>query len=401
MSAMETTAGIEDRTADDPVGGASFVGGVSIAGRASIVGGASVTVVGAGGNIGSHLGAHLARMPGIRRLTLVDRDVYEERNLTSQDITWNDVGRAKAMVQARRLRRINRTLTVEAIVDTVENVPLGLLRADVVLACLDSRAARRAVNLSVWRLGSPLIDAGVHGEGLLARVNVYLPGPGQPCVECSWHDGDYATLEQAYPCVGQDAPRATNAPSALGALAASLQALECQKLLAGEREHVAVGKQVTVSALAHQHYVTRFVPNAACRFDHEVWDIERLERRPVDLTLGRLFELGRESAGASEPLRLQVPHQVFAQALVCPACGHRRSVSLRLLGRLSAAERTCAECGRDMRATGADVMESLHEADVPLAVQEGSLRHLGFRRGDVCTVAGAARAVHFQVGATG
>jgi len=358
----------------------------------------TITVVGASGNIGSHLVPHLGRMPGVRRVTLVDRDVYEQKNLASQDITRRDVGRPKAVVQARRLRRINPALAVTAVVEAVENVPLGLLRGDVLLACLDSRAARRTVNLSTWRLGLPWIDAGVHAEDLLARVNVYLPGPGQPCLECAWDDRVYATLEQAYPCAGQDAPPATNAPSGLGALAASLQALECQKLLAGAHAELAVGQQVTISALAHRHYVTRFTPNAACRFDHDVWEIAPLARRPAQLTVDRVLALGRGPDGADAALRLHVPHQLFARALVCPACGHRREVALHLLGRLGVAERACAECGQQMRPGAADMIEWLTAADLPPAVQAASLRRLGFRRGDVLTVAGGARTAHFQIG---
>ena len=53
----------------------------------------SVTLIGAGGNIGSHLVPHLGRMPGVERITLVDRDIYEERNLFSQDILPGDIAR--------------------------------------------------------------------------------------------------------------------------------------------------------------------------------------------------------------------------------------------------------------------------------------------------------------------
>ena len=40
--------------------------------------GKSVTVIGAGGNVGSHLTPHLVRTPGVGRVTLVDRDRYDE-----------------------------------------------------------------------------------------------------------------------------------------------------------------------------------------------------------------------------------------------------------------------------------------------------------------------------------
>src|SRR5262249_37876691 len=113
---------------------------------------AAITVVGAGGNIGSHLVSHLGRLAAVDRVTLIDLQRYEEKNLQGQNITPADVGQPKAEVQARRLRVINPALEVRAIVDDVANVPLGLLRGSAVLGCLDSRAARRAVQFSAWRV---------------------------------------------------------------------------------------------------------------------------------------------------------------------------------------------------------------------------------------------------------
>jgi len=357
-----------------------------------------VVVVGAG-NIGSFLIAHLGRMAGLGSVTVIDRDVYEAGNLASQDIARRDVGRPKAVVQAHRLRRMHPTLSVTAIVEAVERVPLAFLRGDVLLACLDSKTARRSVNESTWRLGVPWIDAGVRGPELLARVNVYVPGPDQACLECGWSAEHYATLEAEYPCDGgQGGPGRTNSPSGLGALAAALQALECQKLLAGDRAHVAVGSQVTISALAHRHYVTRLTVNPVCRFDHDVWRIEPLERRPEELTVGRVFALGRGATGGVDPLRLHVADQPFTTALVCPSCGRRRGVGLRLCGRIAPAAQRCETCGRPMRASGADMIEWLPEADLPSAIRETSLRELGFHAGDVVTVAGTAGAAHFQIG---
>ena len=115
--------------------------------------GKHLVVLGAGGNIGSHLVPLLARLPGVTRLTLVDCDRYEEKNLQSQAITPSDVGQPKARVQARRARRINPKLEVVPIVDRLENVPLGCLRGDVILACLDSKESRRCANEIAWRLG--------------------------------------------------------------------------------------------------------------------------------------------------------------------------------------------------------------------------------------------------------
>ena len=176
-----------------------------------------VVVVGVG-NIGSHLVPHLGRMTGLAGVTLVDRDRYDESNLAGQDITRGDVGRPKVRVQAARLRRINPSLAVRAVAAGVEELPLGLLRADALLGCVDSRAARQTLNEATRRLGVAWIDAGVQGTGWLARVSVYPPDARAACLECGWDQRDYDLLEQAYPCTpGARVPPPTRPVGAGGA----------------------------------------------------------------------------------------------------------------------------------------------------------------------------------------
>ena len=361
--------------------------------------GKSVVVVGAGGQIGSHLVPHLGRMAALSRVTLIDRDVYEPSNLRTQDITPHDVGRRKASVQARRLRRINPALRVSAITEAVERVPLGLLRADVILACLDSRRARQYVNQSAWRLGVTWIDSGVEAGELLARVNVYAPGTDSPCLECAWDERDYAALEQAYPCagpVGQTYP--TLAPSSLGALAASMQAIECEKILTGQVGRAAVGRQVLIGAAHHTHYVTSYRRNPACRFyGHETWKVKRLRRRAAELTLGRAIELAGRGASGGRPKSLRVEGTPFVRALTCPGCGRSRRL-LRLQSRLRASERKCAGCGRRMEAAGRDLLERLDAAALPKRLLARSLHSLGLRRGDVFSVGTRDVESHFEIG---
>ena len=356
----------------------------------------SIVVVGAGGNIGSHLVSHLARFEPVARITLIDKDRYEPANVRSQDIMPRDVGKLKAVVQARRLLRINRRLRVEAITDAVERVPLGRLRADVILACLDSRIARQHVNQFGWRLGVPLIDAGVEAGGLLARVNVYVPGPDNPCLECAWDDRDYEALEQTYPCQGfATTIAATNAPSSLGALAAALQAIECQKLLKGEFDRVAFGKQVLIDASHHKHYVTSFRRNPNCRFSgHDVWNIQRLSCSLKEFTLDQALKLGPASVGGSVGLSLE--GKPFVRRLACTGCGAARSL-LRLECSLRDTDRTCAKCGRRMVAGGFDFLERLSRAYVSRRELGRSLKRLGLRQGDVFTIGDGVREFHYEI----
>ena len=358
----------------------------------------SVVVVGAGGNIGSHLVPHLARMP-LESVTLIDKDVYEASNLQSQDITPQEVGKRKTAVQARRLKRINPAIQVNAIHDSVERVPLGKLRATVILACLDSRVARQHVNQFAWRLGVPLIDAGVEAGGMLARINVYVPGVENPCLECPWDDRDYQALEQLYPCFefASGIP-ATNAPSSLGALAASLQAIECLKLLNGQSDLVAVGKQIVLDATHHKHYVTAFRRNPNCRFSgHEVWDIRSLESSVEDLTLAEALCLSHQGSGVNGSDTLRIEGKSFVTRLTCPGCGKTRSL-LRLGCSLRRSHTRCAECGRAMITPGFDALERLSADVVPRSALSRSLRSLGLRRGEVFSVSGDQGESHFEIG---
>lgn len=333
----------------------------------------SIVVAGAGGNIGSHLLPHLARMAEVERVVLIDRDVYESRNVANQDIVLRDVEKPKVLVQARRLAEIRPSLEVNAIHAPVESPPLGVWRADLIVACLDSRAARQVVNERAWRLGVPWVDSGVLGLESLARVNVYAPADGAPCLECAWSDEDYRLIERPYPCGGPaGAPAPNGASSALGALAAAMLALECQEMLAGEIACAAVGRQATFNARWHRLTVTSFRRNPRCRFDHAAWRIEPLR---CDTRAKRVADL----LALAETIR--VPGQRFVQRLVCPACcGEKRLFSLD--GSIDERTRRCSACRRPMAAPGFDIVESL-DRGLPAEVRNRTLDEAGLRYGDV------------------
>ena len=334
----------------------------------------TVTLVGAGGNIGSHLVPHLGRMPGVSRVTLVDRDIYEERNLYSQDILPGDIGKPKALVQAARLSAINPALQVIPVVESVENQPLGTLRADVMLTALDSRRSRQCVNEIAWRLRMPWCDSGVRSEELLARITVYVPGENAPCLECAWSDSDYEKIEQVYPCDDMTGTNEvpTNAPSCLGALAASLQALECGKILEGRLDRTAVDRQITIEAQWHHYYETRYRRNPECRFDHKSWNIEKLRCDPDKFTVEDALRLGD---------RIELDRMQFVKKLMCPGCGGERSL-FYLSAALSPEARKCAVCGTAMITTGFDTLERI-DGRSSKQLLRCSFEEIGLRKGDV------------------
>ena len=360
------------------------------------------------GNIGSGLAPMLARAGGVARVFLVDPDAYEAKNLACQDISPRDVGRPKALVQARRLRRINPALDARPLRARVEDLPLGVLRVDAILSCVDSRALRRYINQAAWRLGVPWIDGAVDATGLLARVNAYVPGPAPPCMECSWDDDDYrsASLEQPYACQQAAGVAATNAPASLGLVTAGMMAIECQKLLAGEFETLLAGRQVMLDLRHHTHFVTSF-RRGHCRFDHETWQVERCGASPAELTLSQAIRLGgdgSESAGdlaTASGWALRVEGRRFATLLCCPACGHRERVALHVAGRFPHDARRCASCGQAMVVRGFDMLEWIDSQSIGDADLSRPLSAFGVESSDVISVRSPAGVRHFVLAAAG
>ena len=347
----------------------------------------SVTVIG-GGNIGSHLLPLVARMPEVGSVTIVDHDVYEEKNLVSQSVTQADVGKPKAIAQAMRLREINPRLRVTPIVGRVENIPAGALRADVMAGCLDSRRSRRFANRIAWMLGIPFVDAGVQPDGTLARFHVYQPGPDCACLECLWDDEDYQAEHENFACDGallDTAP--SNAPGSLGALAAAMQAIELEKILAHDWERVAVGSEVLIDAKFHRHFVTRLPRNAECRFDHRTLAVREFFGAPGRLTLAELFGPGADV--------LRVEGQAFASQWACGAC-QTAKVAFGLRDRI-AGSIACPKCGNGMRAIGFHTLDRLTLADVPAGAMSAALSSLGFLAGDIFSTANDGGEIHFEI----
>lgn len=333
----------------------------------------SIVVAGAGGNTGSHLLPHLARMPGVARLTLVDPEFYEPANLAVQSIDCLDVDRPKVLAQAEKLRRIRPSLgdsglNVVALQQRIEDVPRGLLKCDLIVSCLDSKAARQHVNEIAWRLETPWIDCGVLGSQSLVRVNAYVPSQDSPCLECSWGHDEYSVLEHEYLCGAGSGTYPTMASSALGALAASLMAIEITKLLQGKPAASVAARQVILDVEHHTAQVTAGRRNPWCRFDHRSWLIEPWRCRPDATTV----EAALNALGS---LRVEGHH--FACELACPGCGYRVK-SLRLNRPLA----RCPACDRRMATIGFGALQRIDSALV--GEYSGlTLEQIGLRAGDI------------------
>lgn len=362
--------------------------------RASFNPGKTVTVVGLG-TIGSHLVPPLGRIREVTGVILIDPDVYQEPNLRSQNINQAEVGERKVAVQESRLRQINPQLQVTTFFEPIESVPLGRIRADVIIACVDSRSSRQWINQVAFRLGTTWVDAAVDADSQLVRVNAYRPGPDAPCLECAWSAQNYALLEQNYACEGAPETAATSAPAELGALAASLQAAEIRKLITGQANNTLIGRQLTTDCLHHQHRVHSYRRNPNCRFDHKTWEIRRLSSGADELTLGDAFELAPR--GLSPEFRVE--GQFFLGGLDCPACGRKSRRALRLSNRITPRQLLCRHCGDRLIANGFETVDRLAAARLPASTLQRPLRTLGLRSGDVFSLLEASRETFFEIGA--
>lgn len=245
-------------------------------------GGKSVLIAGAG-NIGSHLAPLVARL-GVGAIRIVDRDRVEAKNLATQDYRPGDEGRFKAEVLAERLRHRFPNQEIRARPCDLEDLPLGEAAVDVVLGALDSRRARQVlVSEMAWPLGVPVVDGGV-GEGLVGRVQVFLPGPATACLECTWGREDYRQLAAEYPCnpgATAEAPP-TISPAFQGSFVASLMTAECQRILDGDT--AGESYELPFDLKHHQMRPYRLRRAPGCRFDHKVVT-ETVALRP-DATVG-------------------------------------------------------------------------------------------------------------------
>ncbi|HOQ98438.1 MAG TPA: ThiF family adenylyltransferase [Anaerolineae bacterium] len=187
---------------------------------------ARVVLIGAGA-LGTHIADSLVRA-GVGHLVLVDRDFIELNNLQRQALyDEDDIAHnlPKAEAAARKLRRINSSVTIEPRVMDVNptNVEALVAGADLVLDGTDNFATRYLVNDVCLKLGIPWVYGGV-----LASYGVTMTiVPGRtPCLRCLFPE--------------MPAPGSTPTCDVAGILGpvvkiiGALEAAEALKLLAGK-----------------------------------------------------------------------------------------------------------------------------------------------------------------------
>lgn len=122
-----------------------------------------ITICGAGA-IGSNLAVNLARM-GANKLTLIDRDRVEERNLGTQVYCVSDVGGRKAEILRNTLYRELGTDCKAVVQDLSEaNMNKLLKGAEIIVDAFDNSASRKALFEYSEKHSVHCLHAGVNNE---------------------------------------------------------------------------------------------------------------------------------------------------------------------------------------------------------------------------------------------
>src|SRR5262245_34427491 len=160
---------------------------------------AKVLVIGAGA-LGNEIIKNLALL-GIGNLFIADKDRIENSNL-SRSILFRaeDTGQPKAEVAARAAKAIYPQMNVGCFVgDIVHDLGAGVFRwADRVIAGMDNREARLAINRNCWRVNRPWIDGAI--EQIQGVARVFIPSSDGPCYECTMSAADWKLLANRRSC---------------------------------------------------------------------------------------------------------------------------------------------------------------------------------------------------------
>ncbi len=147
-----------------------------------------VAVVGLGG-LGTASSLYLG-LTGVGHLRLIDQDTVELHNLHRQILySPEDLHYPKVEVSAKRLRKINPSVKVEAVPENLNanDVEKLLSGMDCVVDGLDNMRTRYLVNRACAKLGIPYVFGAA--IGIEGNLSVFAP-PETPCLECVLPDID-------------------------------------------------------------------------------------------------------------------------------------------------------------------------------------------------------------------
>jgi len=323
-----------------------------------------VMVVGAGA-LGNEIIKNLA-LVGVGSILIVDFDHVEASNLSRSVLfRTEDEGKPKAAAAASAASAINPDCSFyEMNADITYQVGLGLFRwADVIIAGLDNREARLAVNRACWKAGRPWVDGATEAFQGVARV--FVP-PDGPCYECTLSEQDQRIMAVRDSCgfFAREAYRQGRTPTTptTSSVIAAVQVQEAVKLL-----HRSGAPSTAVQAGAEQKPAADGVPPSLAGrgffFDGAGYDCFTIQytRRHDCLsheTFGNIVEtdLTSETATLADVLRIAEEH-IGGDVVIdlpcevvtgfsCTHCGAEEGL-FRLVRSISADEARCPKCGAE------------------------------------------------------
>lgn len=322
---------------------------------------ARIMVVGVGA-LGNEVLKNLALL-GVGRVVVVDLDTIELSNLTRAILFRQaDQGRRKVEVACERVRAINPDVHAVGLhADVITGVGHGLLRrVDLVLGCLDNRAARLALNRLCWHTGTPWIDGALSGAD--GTLRIFRPPEGA-CYECLMTRQDQHLSDLAYACPNatiQEGVALTTPMSA--SIIAAMQVQEAIKLLHGAP--LTAGQGIVYSGESLRTTALIYPRRADCPA-HVIWGaITALPDRAADLTIGALLTRAADDLG--RPAVLVPPHAIV-RYLYCEACDVLEPV-YRPYGEVVPRDVRCPRCCRERTYDLAPaIADGPKTRDIPLA----------------------------------
>jgi len=197
---------------------------------------ASVSIIGAGA-LGGPCALYLAAA-GIGHIEIWDDDQVERSNLQRQvQFGEGDIGASKASALAARLRGMDRTLKVDALLRRF--TPGESPRGHILVDASDNFETRFALNRLAHETARPLVSGAA--SGWTGQVGVFASGvqPGAPCYQC-W-------VPEAPPAA--EACDEAGVAGPVTGLTGSAMALEVLKLVVGAGAPL-IGRVLLIDGLA-------------------------------------------------------------------------------------------------------------------------------------------------------
>lgn len=203
----------------------------------------SVCVIGCGG-LGGGVIEGLTRL-GVGRLTIVDKDVFDETNLNRQVLSnENNLGVSKAEEGARQMYEINSEVKITPVNSelTADNCIEIIGGHDVVVDAVDNIAARRILEDACEKADIPLVHGAI--AGWYGQISVVMPG--SRIMHELYQENDTSDKENP---LGN--------PSFTPAVVSAMEVAETLKLLLGQQS-VIQNKLLSIDIMNHQYDVIDF-----------------------------------------------------------------------------------------------------------------------------------------------